>query len=163
MLVTAWNPADIDEMILPPCHWAFEFYTEELTYEERCQIQTSRFDIYSSAKEVFEGAMIREVKELTMDDNNIPKRRISLKWHQRSVDTPLGLPFNIASYAFLLEMIAQQVNMVPHMLVGDLSNVHIYKDQLNGVKEQLERNVDEYGPARLKLNKAKEINRYNKK
>jgi thymidylate synthase len=160
MIVSAWNVGELDQMILPPCHWAFKFYTEELTYEERCQIQMSRFDIYSSAKEVFEGAMVREVKELTMDDNNIPKRRISLKWHQRSVDTPLGLPFNIASYAFLLEMVAQQVNMIPHQLIGDLSDVHIYNNQMDGVNEQLQNDTNKYKSPKLKLNKAKDIFSY---
>jgi thymidylate synthase len=60
-------------------------------------------------------------------------------WNQRSVDTPLGLPFNIASYALLLKMIADEVNMVPDELIGNLGDCHIYLDQVDGVKEQLTR------------------------
>ncbi len=60
-------------------------------------------------------------------------------WNQRSVDTPLGLPFNIASYALLLMMIADEVNMVPEELVGNLGDCHIYLDQQDGVREQLNR------------------------
>jgi len=66
-------------------------------------------------------------------------RAISLMWNQRSVDTPLGLPFNIASYALLLMMIADEVDMVPDELIGNLGDCHIYLDQVNGVKEQLTR------------------------
>lgn len=153
MLVSAWNPADIDDMILPPCHWAFEFYTEEMTLDERLE-WVRETPPYTN--EVFD-----TLEELgRFNDLHIPKRRISLKWHQRSVDTPLGLPFNIASYAFLLEMVAQQVNMVPHMLVGDLSNVHIYKDQLDGVKEQLNNFTYKYQAPKLKLNKADDLFSY---
>jgi len=60
-------------------------------------------------------------------------------WNQRSVDTPLGLPFNIASYALLLMMIADEVDMVPDQLIGNLGDCHIYLDQVEGVKEQLTR------------------------
>ena len=68
-----------------------------------------------------------------------PTRAISLMWNQRSVDTPLGLPFNIASYALLLMMIADEVNMVPDQLIGNLGDCHIYLDQQDGVREQLNR------------------------
>jgi thymidylate synthase len=69
----------------------------------------------------------------------VPKRAISLMWNQRSVDTPLGLPFNIASYGLLLEIIAKEVNMVPDELIGNLGDTHIYLNQIEGIKEQLTR------------------------
>jgi len=81
-----------------------------------------------------------------------PERRLSLKWHQRSVDTFLGLPFNIASYALLLHMFAQQTNMVPGTLVGDLTNVHIYDNHMEYVMQQLARPFHKYKPPTLKLN-----------
>ena len=161
MLVTAWNPADIDDMILPPCHWAFEFYTEELTIDERIEIST--FWHKDEVKQHLDNSTTDTTSKYVLDKlekQGIPKRRISLKWHQRSVDTPLGLPFNIASYAFLLEMVAQQVNMVPHMLVGDLSNVHIYQNQLDGVREQLNNFIYEHEAPKLKLNKAEDLFSY---
>jgi len=64
-------------------------------------------------------------------------RAISLMWNQRSVDTFLGLPFNIASYAALLCLIAEEVNMVPDQLIGNLGDVHLYKNHLKQAKEQI--------------------------
>jgi thymidylate synthase len=70
---------------------------------------------------------------------NIPKRAISLMWNQRSVDTFLGLPFNIASYGLLLEIIAKEVNMVPDELIGNLGDVHLYSNHIEQAKEQISR------------------------
>jgi len=67
------------------------------------------------------------------------KRYLSLAWNQRSVDVGLGLPFNIASYALLLEMIANEVNMIPYELIGNLGDCHIYNNHIEGLKEQLTR------------------------
>ena len=80
------------------------------------------------------------------------QRKLSLKWHQRSVDVFLGLPFNIASYGLLLEMIAKEVDMVPHLLCGDLTNVHIYDNHLKFVKEQLERDPLKYESPKISIN-----------
>jgi thymidylate synthase len=74
-----------------------------------------------------------------MDKQNIPTRAISLMWNQRSVDTLLGLPFNIASYGLLLEIIAREVNMVPDELIGNLGDVHLYSNHIEQAKEQITR------------------------
>jgi thymidylate synthase len=74
---------------------------------------------------------------------NIPTRAISLMWNQRSVDTPLGLPFNIASYGLLLEIIAKKVNMVPDELIGNLGDTHLYLDHIEQAKEQIGRDLTE--------------------
>jgi thymidylate synthase len=68
-----------------------------------------------------------------------PKRAISLMWNQRSVDTFLGLPFNIASYGLLLMMLADEVNMVPDQLIGNLGDVHLYSNHIEQAKEQIQR------------------------
>jgi thymidylate synthase len=73
------------------------------------------------------------------DDANVPQRAISLMWNQRSVDTFLGLPFNIASYGLLLTMIADEVNMVPEELIGNLGDVHLYSNHVEQAKEQMNR------------------------
>jgi thymidylate synthase len=70
---------------------------------------------------------------------HIPKRAISLMWNQRSVDTFLGLPFNIASYGLLLTMLADEVNMVPDELIGNLGDTHIYLNHIEQAKEQIGR------------------------
>jgi thymidylate synthase len=99
LMVNAWNVGELDQMILPPCHFSFQCYS----YEK-------------------EG-----------------KRYLSLAWNQRSCDVGLGIPFNIASYGLLLEIIAKEVGMVPYELIGNLGDCHIYKNQIDGVKEQLTR------------------------
>jgi thymidylate synthase len=74
-----------------------------------------------------------------LDKFNLPKRAISLMWNQRSVDTFLGLPFNIASYGLLLEILAKEVNMVPDELIGNLGDVHLYSNHIEQAKEQINR------------------------
>ena len=76
-----------------------------------------------------------------MDSLRVPKRAISLMWNQRSVDTFLGLPFNIASYGLLLEIIAKAVNMVPDELIGNLGDVHLYSNHIEQAKEQIGREM----------------------
>ena len=129
LMVSAWNVAELDQMVLPPCHYGFQVYTRELSLEERLDIFTK-----SQASKEYEG----EVQEI-IDMNNIPKRAISLMWNQRSVDTFLGLPFNIASYGLLLEIIAREVNMIPEDLIGNLGDCHLYLNHIEQAKEQITR------------------------
>jgi thymidylate synthase len=76
-----------------------------------------------------------------IDEAKIPTRAISLMWNQRSVDTFLGLPFNIASYGLLLEIIAEIVNMVPDEIVGTLGDTHLYLNHLDQAREQIGRDL----------------------
>jgi thymidylate synthase len=139
-MVNAWNVGELDSMVLPPCHYGFQVYTRELSFDERCKIQIDRLDgMYSPEKDIFIKSSIDEVKLMTMDENNIPQRAISLMWNQRSVDTFLGLPFNISSYGLLLEIIAKEVNMVPDELIGNLGDTHLYLNHLEQAKEQIGR------------------------
>ena len=160
IMVSAWNVGELYQMALPPCHWAFELYTEELTEAERGQMFRAKAMGPKLGFDIVDGKPIppKKTESEHYDEYNVPKRRLSLKWHQRSVDTFLGLPFNIASYGFLLEMIAQQVNMVPGMLVGDLTNVHIYKNHIEQCKEQLKRKAKPL--PQLVLTKADDIFSY---
>ena len=97
LMVSAWNVGELDQMVLPPCHYGFQIYTRE--------------------------------------ENG--QRYISLMWNQRSVDTFLGLPFNIASYGLLLEIIAKEVGMVPDELIGNLGDTHLYLNHIEQAKEQI--------------------------
>ena len=100
LMVNAWNVGELNEMVLPPCHYGFQAYTR-----------------------------------LGQDGY----RYISLMWSQRSVDTFLGLPFNIASYGTLLLLLAQEVKMVPEFLIGSLGDVHLYSNHIKQAEEQLKR------------------------
>jgi thymidylate synthase len=127
LLVNAWNVGEIDNMVLPPCHYGFQMYTRELTWEEQVQWVLKNTDV--------ELENLYIVEEIAKDST--PKRAVSLMWNQRSVDTFLGLPFNIASYGLLLEIIAKMVNMVPDQLVGNLGDTHLYLNHLEQAQEQI--------------------------
>jgi thymidylate synthase len=99
LMVSAWNVGELDQMVLPPCHYGFQVWTRE-------------------------------------EDG---KRAISLMWNQRSVDTFLGLPFNIASYGLLLCIIANEVGMIPDELIGNLGDTHLYLNHIEQAKEQIGR------------------------
>jgi thymidylate synthase len=99
LMVSAWNVGELDQMVLPPCHYGFQVYTRE--------------------------------------ENG--QRYISLMWNQRSVDTFLGLPFNIASYGLLLAIIAKEVGMYADELIGNLGDVHLYSNHIEQAKEQISR------------------------
>lgn len=133
LMVSAWNPTYIPHCVLPPCHYGFQMYTRELSLEERFKIQMESMT-YSGPMN-FEEQYIKDV----CDKHNIPTRAISLMWNQRSVDTLLGLPFNIASYGLLLEIIAKEVNMIPKQLIGNLGDVHLYNNHIEQAKEQITR------------------------
>jgi len=93
MIVSAWNPSELNQMALPPCHLMFQV--------------------------------------IVINDT------INLNWYQRSVDTMLGLPYNIASYGLLLELLAKESGLIPAKLCGMLGDVHIYENHIDNAKMQL--------------------------
>ena len=135
LMVNAWNVGELDQMVLPPCHYGFQVYTRELTLEERVKLLGYKNEIVDKTIDRYG----EDTHTENCDRNNIPKRAISLMWNQRSVDTFLGLPFNIASYGLLLEIIAKEVNMIPDQLIGNLGDVHLYSNHIEQAKEQLTR------------------------
>jgi len=145
IMVNAWNPSDIDKMTLPPCHYGFQFNTVELTNEEREKLYVKHCMENNWVLHIGRG--MTRTEPFVMKDSyesdyiraEIPKHKLSLMWNQRSVDTFLGLPFNITSYALLLHMVAQQVNMVPHELIGSLGDTHLYSNHMEQVDELLSR------------------------
>ncbi len=116
--VSAWNPNQLGQMALPPCHWGFH---------------------------------------LTIIDN-----RLNLMWNQRSVDTMLGLPYNIASYGLLLHLLTKEIGkgvegLREGKLVGFLSDVHIYENHMTGVAEQLKRDPKMYPMPVIRTDEFKSI------
>lgn len=148
LMVNAWNVAELDEMVLPPCHYGFQMYTRELSLEERLLI-ADKFNplIREACLTKISPDQTPDIKLIEQHEwldklgpNVVPQRRaISLMWNQRSVDTFLGLPFNIASYGLLLEIIAKDVNMVPDQLIGNLGDTHLYSNHLEQAIEQIGR------------------------
>ena len=131
LMVSAWNVGELDQMVLPPCHYGFQVYTRELSKSERyVHLRTGKY----SGKWDGTGDEMEYYNSI-----GVPKRAISLMWNQRSCDVPLGIPMNIASYGLLLMMIADEVNMIPEELIGNLGDCHIYLNQMDGVKEQIGR------------------------
>jgi thymidylate synthase len=131
LMVNAWNVGELDKMVLPPCHYGFQIYTRELDETERVVLMDKKLGVTENLPAYY--------TEDEMVKHNIPKRAISLMWNQRSVDTFLGLPFNIASYGLLLHIIANEVDMIPDELIGNLGDVHLYSNHIEQAKEQIGR------------------------
>jgi thymidylate synthase len=141
LIVNAWNVDQLEDMVLPPCHYGFQIYTRELSRQERIENYNSKFEnkIEVPFIKLNLGDAIENTIDTALTQADIPTRAISLMWNQRSVDTFLGLPFNIASYGLLLEIIAKMVNMVPDQLIGNLGDTHLYLNHVEQAKEQIER------------------------
>ena len=135
LMVSAWNVAELEQMTLPPCHYGFQVYTRELNFHE-LKNQLRRRLQWTTVT-----AVTNEELRKTCIENNLPTRAISLMWSQRSADVFLGLPFNIASYGLLLEIIAKEVNMIPDELVGNIGDAHLYLNHIEQAKEQLHREL----------------------
>ncbi len=95
IVLSAWNPAELDKMTLPPCHTLIQFY--------------------------------------------VVNNKLSLQLYQRSGDVFLGVPFNIASYALFLMMVAQVTNLIPHEFIHTLGDAHIYSNHFDQITLQLSR------------------------
>jgi thymidylate synthase len=134
LMVNDWNVGELDQMVLPPCHYGFEVYTRELSISELNILYNKRRGVGEVDTKYTLGTIVAK-------DPNIPTRAISLMWNQRSVDTFLGLPFNIASYALLLEIISKEVNMIPDELIGNLGDTHLYSNHIEQAKEQIGREL----------------------
>jgi len=142
LMVNAWNVGELDQMTLPPCHYGFQVYTRELTFEERRDLMvqyTNDNNLLPIGYNVPFGEESKRKYLEVCNSYNIPTRAISLMWNQRSCDLFLGIPFNIASYGLLLEIIAKEVNMVPLELIGNLGDVHLYNNHIEQAKEQMTR------------------------
>lgn len=144
MIISAWNVAEIPDMALPPCHYCCQFYTTKMTAEEQTTWLLSHNE---------DGNITNPVA---------PTYKLSCMWNQRSVDTLLGLPFNILSYGILTHLIAQCVGMEVGELIFNGGDVHVYENQIETYKkEQQSREPKMYGLPTLVLNpEIKEIRKF---
>ena len=131
LMVSAWNVGEMNQMVLPPCHYGFQVYTTEMTLEQRKKYWTD-----SLGKSIHYSDDFGHSK---LDALKVPRRKLSLMWNQRSVDTFLGLPFNIASYGTLLLLLCEEVNMAAGDLIGSLGDTHLYSNHIQQAKEQIRR------------------------
>jgi thymidylate synthase len=151
LLVTSWNPSDLPNQVLPPCHYGFQVYTSEMTLEERLEWNYNNLDPLNRSMDYFPEHL---------DSMGVPKRKISLMFNMRSNDVGLGLGFNLASYGLLLMMIAKQVNMVPDELIYNGGDVHLYLNHIEPIKEQLTREPYELPTVKLSDRDVNDISEY---
>jgi len=129
LIVTAWQPSEVHCMGLPSCHCFFQLKAYPLTLEERI----AEFHRRNPSVDAF----ISNDSDLERYD--IPKHSLDLQLYQRSCDTFLGVPFNIASYALLTMMIAQVANMMPGTFIHTYGDLHLYLNHIEQAKLQLTR------------------------
>ena len=136
-IVSAWNVADIPDMALAPCHYAFQCYVTKLTIAQRLQMWAPRFTQGFSTEDWAKGND-GPVGDL-LDQDGIPRLGLSLMVQQRSADIFLGVPFNIASYATLTMMLAQVCDYAPMELIWTGGDCHLYLNHIEQAKLQLSR------------------------
>lgn len=139
LLVSAWNVGELDKMALPPCHYSFQCFTEELSQVERVRLFSQRW----SVTDLFDHTKPVDQREDHVEDHlnkaGIPTRKLSMILNMRSNDVGLGNPFNIVQYSILLRMLCEVVNMVPGEFIWNGGDVHIYTNHIDALNEQLQR------------------------
>jgi len=134
-IINAWDIRNFDECALMPCHLLYQFIVRPLKYEERCKLNTNEH---------------REKYDKNAFDF-LPKFYLDLNMYQRSADTLLGVPFNLASMSCLLKIFAQTCNMIPGVSTWIGGDTHLYVNHVDLAKMQIER--EPYALPKLHINK----------
>ena len=137
-VVTMWNPSDMEECALSPCHRSFEFVVRPLDVYER---QEWFEDNHRTDVEWYYNNVKQSTKDEYFNSKNIPKFALKVVWEQSAVDTFLGLPINILYYSDVCYTFAHYLNMKPEGIKGNLTNVHLYDNSLDAVEELLSRDI----------------------
>jgi len=141
ILLTAWNPADLTEMALPPCHLLAQFNVRQYSKEKRIEVYMN----YRRTLESHEKLILDSKNELhpktieVLKEAGLPTGYLDCQMYQRSCDTFLGVPFNIASYALLTHMLAHVTGLEAGHFIHTYGDLHIYENHLDQIKEQLTR------------------------
>lgn len=154
MIVSAWNAAQIKDMEksgLPPCHCLFQFHSRLMTLKERK-------DYYEKTSGL-DWAVVEILNDDDLDEANVPVYELDLQLYQRSCDIFLGVPYNIASYAMLLMMMAQVTNCKPGTFIHDYGDLHIYTNHMDQITEQLSREPFVYPTLKL-INRGQKIDEF---
>lgn len=151
LLVSSWSVNDVEYVVLPPCHYSFQCYTTIMTSKERYD----RWVKYRKDSKLNDSGMS---DEKAMEYYDFPTRKLSLKFNMRSTDIGLGFPFNIASYAMLLNILSIECNMVSDEIICSMGDAHIYINHVNGINEQLIREPFEL--PKLIINEKNDIDKY---
>ena len=148
LMINAWNVGEIANMALPPCHYGSQWYTTEMDIDERMT--------YAEDKG-FTMPITTDLQEIAsfLDENNIPKYKLSVMWSQRSVDMCLGFPYDLLSYSLFLQLVAQCTNMLPFEVICCLGDAHIYKNQMDDLYFQIIRNPYKFNLPTIEINNTK--------
>lgn len=141
ILLTAWNPGELDQMALPPCHLLAQFNVRLHTQEKLSEIYMAhRRTLSGTARNVLDAQYEGMAKTAGILQNiGLPTGYLDCQMYQRSCDSFLGVPFNIASYALLTHMLAHVTGLTAGDFVHTYGDLHIYENHLDQVKEQLTR------------------------
>jgi len=134
-ILDGWNKADFKDMALPPCHLLYQFIVKPISIEDRWEL----FQEYEWDEPLGQTSDKDEELHRICDNHGVPRFYLNLNMYQRSCDTFLGVPFNIASMSLLLMIIAKSANMVPRKARWIGGDVHLYMDHIPVVKDQIAR------------------------
>jgi thymidylate synthase len=141
-IVDSWNVKDLADMALPPCHFGFQILVRPLTVSERFHATPG-----SNLKDV--NVFIENAHVTYLDEIGATKYGFELHWTQRSVDTFLGLPYNIASYASLALILEKLTGYKALGIQGNLNKVHLYDNSLRPASDQLRNDQYRYNECKL--------------